>query len=162
MNRETATITAENHVFDVRRNLPKYTGWAFLALAFASVPFLVADPATAPIFGIVVAILLGLTFVLSARNVKQITVTQDGITFHPCNAQVRFGDVKKMHVPDWADRFDTAPISLASLTFEMQTKSWSFVPGAVFRGSDYCRINIYGCESLKFMNVLRQYVPEKD
>lgn len=151
---------ADNEVFEVSRRLRTILGWFFAVLGLSSLGLLFVEWSPRLLIAALVLPAIGAQLVLSARNVKEIIVDEHSITFLPVGAEFSFSEAEKMHVPGWADRFDTPPDALGSIVLETRTERIRYVPGAILQLHNRCRLNLYGCDGNRMLRELRRRISE--
>lgn len=148
---------ADNETIAVSRRFMGSLGWVSLLMGAASSGIFFSEPSGRALFSSIILLVIGLQFVLSARNVRQIVIDKNAMTFLPVGAQLCFSDIDRMIIPDWADRFDTPPNAVGSVTFETNTATTRYVPGAILQWKGGCRINFAGSDGIQVVAALRKH-----
>ena len=86
--------------------------------------------------------LLGSYFIWAARNVREIVVDDNAITFLPAEARLAFSDIKTIHIPSWARRWDKLPNTIGAIRLETKSDHYTWVPGAFVQLGGHCRLTL--------------------
>ncbi|MEP3333715.1 hypothetical protein [Sedimentitalea sp.] len=151
---------ANQEVFQASRRLTMVTGLLLAVLGSLGFGLLFFEWSTRLLIAAIGLLALGALLLLSARNVSRIIVDDQSIKFLPVGAEFHFSEMQRMHVPSWADRLDTPPNALGSLTIDTNTEKFRFVPGAIIQWRNRCKLNFQGCDGNRMLSVLRRHVPE--
>jgi len=154
------TDVTEDVVIVVSRRIRRILGWSLIFIGIAGAVVFFSEGSPKLLFAAFVLLSLGVHCIISSRTVNKIVVGNSSIKFLPVGAELHFSEIERMFVPGWADRFDTPPSALATLTFETNTDKTRYVPGAILQWKNRCQINFHGGDGNKMLKALRRHIPE--
>lgn len=144
-------VAASNEIFTVRRRVMAVYGWslAISGIAAPLIPVLVGGALTKMLVLGIVLLGLGIFWVLSSRNVREIHIDDDRIQFLPVGASLKLSEV--LEIKPSAKGGSPAYIELVTTSAQGR-----LVPGAILQWAGGCKLNIVGGNGDAILSALRR------